>query len=84
MTTKTFNMFIKGYRYDGFDSMPVSSSINDQKIYKEYKRFMEDYFLSRIDFPQDKSNDDYLNKIKKNSLSKNSSNSLSNTGSTNY
>ena len=58
-------MYIKGEKYEGFDSSPLKDNDQDKVMIKDFKAFLEDYFNGKISFSQDKiaNNDIILNKI---------------------
>ena len=47
--SKTYNIHIKGQKYDGIDQLPMKDNELDQMHYREFKQFLEDYFYGRID-----------------------------------
>lgn len=60
---KTFNIYIKGNIYEGLDQVSMKDNPYENELYKAFKKFLEDYFLGRVDFPQENQNDEVLMKL---------------------
>lgn len=46
----TFNLYIRGQVFEGVDQAPISeTNFADMKLYKEFKLFLEAYFLGKLD-----------------------------------
>jgi hypothetical protein len=50
----------------------------ENELYKAFKKFLEDYFMGRVEFPQENQNDEVLMKLQKSSISKNNQKSSGN------
>ena len=64
---KSFNLWVT--RYDGYDQLQVSD--DDRELLSQFKAFLEDYFMGKMEIPKEERDDETLEQLKRNYISKN-------------